>query len=78
MCVGGGGEEEGTKAGAKCWPMAVDWHALWQYCAQTARARCTLRSCGARLGPWLCSYLRNSHFIYHSCVLRWVLTEPAN
>ncbi len=30
----GGGGAEGAKAGANCWPMAVDWHALWQYHAK--------------------------------------------
>ncbi len=52
---GGGGWQAVTAK--DCWlspvrrQMAVDWPALWQYCAQKARAKCTLRRYGASLGP---------------------------
>ncbi len=57
--------------------MSVDWPALWQYCAQKARTKCTLgmekvwsRSVAVRL-PEIQPF-------YHSWVLHWALTEPGN
>ncbi len=44
--VGGGGWRAVTAEGYWLSPvrrqMAVDWPALWRYCAQKARAKCTL------------------------------------